>query len=37
MPGGVSETIHAGQDVVGAVQSGNTAIDIAEDNRAPGH
>jgi uncharacterized protein YukE len=36
MPGGVSETIHSGQDVVGAVQSGNTAIDVAEENRAPG-
>ena len=36
MPGGVSETVHAGQDVVGGVQSGNTAIDAAEDNPAPG-
>lgn len=36
MPGGVSEGYHAGQDVVGAVQSGNTANRASEDNPAPG-
>lgn len=36
MPGGVSEGWHAGNDVVGAVQSGNTAVDVVEDSPAPG-